>query len=92
MCTATHPMTDTVGLCRVDYSPDSEDTHMYGEIWSTYTNISSNEDTIGLHVHGNYWRYQTSDQLNGMSIFGRKTRYMGGGYVAELGMLNSQIK
>lgn len=73
--------------CIPAYSTQDEDTTRYNlPGWVPITNITKYHSEYDLlRLCPKPWRYNSSLELNTLSYYGRKTRYDGGGYVADLG-------
>lgn len=80
-------MNDMFKRCIPPYSTDDEDTTPFNlPGWVPVTNISKYHSAYDLlRLCPKPWRYNSSAELNTLSFYGRKTRYDGGGYVADLG-------
>lgn len=73
--------------CIPAYSAHDEDTTRYNlPGWIPVTNISRFHSIYDVRrLCPKPWRYNSSQELNTLSYYGKHTRYDGGGYIADLG-------
>ena len=72
-------------ICGAHYSPLTAESSYFLPGWRKESNLTFKACPIP-------WRYQTSNDLNGVPFWGKKSVYTGGGYTADLGYTLSQAK
>ncbi|XP_070577717.1 uncharacterized protein [Ptychodera flava] len=77
LCQVVRQFANVTPVCYEEYSKGDEDKALHGEFWSVHNDSYTNTDES--------WLYQSSDDLDGLPIYGVTRMYYGGGYVAELG-------